>query len=228
MKKLIFFIIIPFFVACGDGDANVNGEFIPNAINIEYMDKIPESLQQDSPFTYSQIMQISYQMYGFGAFMENQGRTLVSGAKNDYVWSYGDFEVSFSYNLNGNQYEFLYSISYQSIPYYTIEGWEMADGSMGAWNANVDFDALIEGTSSIDYNYSVSWSNSNSGFNYEMSMNYADSFSYLYILNINSDGSGEFEISYNDNLMYEAIWNSDGSGQLINHNYDPPVTETWG
>ena len=228
MKKLNLFILTLFFIACSDRDSNVNGEFTPNAIDVEYLDRIPESLQQDSPFTYSQIMQISYQMYGFGAFMENQGKALLDGPKDDYDWSYGDFEVSFSYNLNGNQYEFLYSVSYQGIPYYTIEGWQMVDGSMGYWNANVDFDSLIEGTSSIDYNYSVNWSSSNSGFNYEMSMNYADSFSYLYILNINSDGSGEFEISYNGSLMYEAIWNSDGSGQLINYSYDPPVVETWG
>lgn len=227
MKKLLIFSAL-FILACsGDSD---NEQFQPKVTTFDFQERLPVNIQTDAPIIYSQVMSMQGQMNAVGAFMSNN--TYMNRTTNQLRtfndWSYGDFDVDYSYDLVGNQYQFLYTITYQGATYYTIEGWQMADGSEGYWSSIVNFEALGEGMENMpDYTMEVSWTNNSGGFNMEMSFDFGDTMQASYEMNMNNDGSGNFTYSLNGDLTYSAMWNSDGSGQWTNYMTNPPTSYQW-
>jgi len=227
MKKLLIFSAL-FILACsGDSD---NEQFQPKVTTFDFQERLPVNIQTDAPIIYSQVMSMQGQMNAVGAFMSNN--TYMNRTTNQLRtfndWSYGDFDVDYSYDLVGNQYQFLYTITYQGATYYTIEGWQMADGSEGYWSSTVNFEALGEGMENMpDYTMEVSWTNNSGGFNMEMSFDFGDTMQASYEMNMNNDGSGNFTYSLNGDLTYSAMWNSDGSGQWTNYMTNPPTSYQW-
>ena len=227
MKKLLILSALFIFACSGDSD---NEQFEPKVTTFDFEERLPVNIQTDAPLIYFQVMSMQGQMNAVGAFMSNN--TYMNRTTNELRtfndWSYGDFNVDYSYDLVGNQYQFLYTITYQGAIYYTIEGWQMADGSEGYWSSTVNFEALGEGMENMpDYTTEVSWTNDSGGFNMEMSFDFGDTMQAFYEMNMNNDGSGDFTYSLNGDLTYSAMWNSDGSGQWTNYMTNPPTSYQW-
>ena len=153
MKKIIYLFLGVLFWSCS-GDSESEISFEPTVTTFNFEERIPQNMQTDAPIVYSQVMTMQAQMNAVGAFMTNTESQYSSSnqSRTTNDWSYGDFNVDYSYNLIGNQYQFLYTITYQGALYYTIEGWQMADGSAGYWTSTIDFDALGMGMENMpDY-----------------------------------------------------------------------------
>ena len=229
MKKIIYlFLAITLWSCSGDSDSETS--FEPAVTTFNFEERMPLNMQTDAPIVYSQVMSMQAQMNAVGAFMTNAeslyGSANHSRTTND--WSYGDFNVDYSYELVGNQYQFLYTVTYQGAVYYTIEGWQMADGSAGYWASTIDFDALGAGMETMpDYTTEMSWTSDDSGIHMEMSFDFGDTSQVFYEMSMSNDGSGSFAYTVNSDLSYSATWNANGTGQWTNHMTSPPTVTYW-
>lgn len=229
MKKLLFALTSLLIFACS-GDSTGEDKFEPKVTSFDFEERLPDNIQTDAPIIYSQVLSMQGQMNAIGAFMTNaeymNGSAYQSRTSDN--WSYDDFDINYSYDLVGNQYQFLYTISYQGSIYYTIEGWQMADGSAGYWYSTVNFDALDLGMENMpNYNIEVSWTNNAGDLNMEMSFDFGETMQAYYEMNLNNNGSGYFNYTLNGDLTYSALWNSDGTGQWTNHMTNPPTVTYW-
>ncbi len=229
MKKIIFILTGILLWSCS-GDSSSDTQFEPEITSFNFEERLPQNMQNDAPIIYSQVMSMQGQMNAMGAFMTNNGymNRTANEARTTSDWSYGDFDVEYSYDLVGNQYQFYYTISYQGAVYYTIEGWQMVDGSSGYWASTVDFEALGQGMENMpDYTTEVSWASDANGLNMEMSFDFGDTMQIFYEMTINNDGSGYFAYTLNGDLTYSALWSANGTGLWTNHTTNPPTVTTW-
>lgn len=226
MKKILILSLF-FLLACSDDSDNKT--FEPKIATYNFEERLPANIQTDAPIIYSQVMMMQSQMNAIGYFMTNNyTNRSTSHSRTSNNWSYGDFDVNYTYNLVGNQYQFLYTVTYQGAIYYSIEGWQMVDGSQGYWASSVNFDALGIGSQNMpDYSTEVSWTIDSGDLNMEMSFDFGDTMQAFYQMNMNNDGSGYFSYTLNGDLTYSALWNSDGSGQWTNYMTNPPTTYQW-
>ena len=137
MKKFIYLLFGIALLSCNDEPAGET-PFEPSVTTFNFEERLPQNMQTDAPLVYSQVIVMQAQMNAVGAFMNNPdgaNRSVVQ-SRTDYNWSYGDFNIDYNYVLVGDQYQFLYTVTYQGAAYYTIEGWQMADGSAGYYVFN--------------------------------------------------------------------------------------------
>ena len=136
--------------------------------------------------------------------------------------------MEYSYDLVGNQYQFLYTITYQGEVYYTIEGWQMSDGSAGYWASSIDFEALGQGMENMpDYTTELSWTSDTNGLNMKMSFDFGDTMQVFYEMNNNNNGSEHFAYTLNNDLTYSALWNANGTGLWTDHTTSPLSINYW-
>ena len=230
MKKIISIIIVVLFVSCSGGSTSEN-QFEPKVTSYNFEERLPENMQTDAAIVYSQVMSMQAQMNAVGVFMTNsEWMNNSSGYQSRTTddWSYEDYNIEYSYDLVGNQYQFLYTVTYQGEVYYTIEGWQMSDGSAGYWASSIDFEALGQGMENMpDYTTELSWTSDTDGLNMEMSFDFGDTMQVFYEMNINNDGSGYFAYTLNNDLTYSALWNANGTGKWTNHTTSPPSITYW-
>ena len=227
MKKFIYLLFGIALLSCNDEPAGET-PFEPSVTTFNFEERLPQNMQTDAPLVYSQVIVMQAQMNAVGAFMNNPdgaNRSVVQ-SRTDYNWSYGDFNIDYNYVLVGDQYQFLYTVTYQGAAYYTIEGWQMADGSAGYYVSTIDFDAL--GMEDFpDYTTEVSWTSNAAGLQMELSFDFGDTMQVFYEMTMNNDGSGDFAYTLNGDLTFTAQWNSDGTGQWTDHMTSPPTVTYW-
>jgi len=150
-------------------------------------------------------------------FISNNNSRLGGGDMYTFTWDYMGYSITYSYGLNGDQYTFNYTCYINGSLYYEMSGWQNVDGSAGAWEYNSYLSALyesmgIEFDENMDYEGNFEWTYVDSLFTFNYSFDFMD---YLYEVNGNiSPTLGEYYWYENNNLIYEATWDSVG-GQYI-------------
>ena len=229
MKKIIYLFLAVTLWSCS-GDSETEVPFEPTVTSFNFEERMPQNMQTEAPIVYYQVMAMQGQMNAVGAFMTDTEllNNSVNYSRNNSDRSYGEFSVDYSYDLIGNKYQFIYTITYQDAVYYTIEGWQMADGSAGSWASTVDFDTLGMGMENIPvYTTEVSWSYHATGLHMEMSFDFGDTSQVFYEMSMSNDGSGDYTYTQNGDLTYSASWNANGTRQWTNHMTSPPIVTYW-
>jgi hypothetical protein len=219
MKKILSFIVIAIIMTSCSSDNESSTTFKPSLTNLGLATKVPSSLEQNSPQTYSQISQMEAYMSMGSMYMNNT--TGKSATTN--TWTYGDYTVIYSYELIGNQYHFTYSMSQNSIEYFTLTGWENTDGSAGHWDYVINAAQLGDPDSS-NFNITFDWTRSTIGdYHFDMNFDMGASNNLHYVTNINHDLSGNSMFSLNSVQNYGTTWNSTGHGQFTDYTTTPPT-----
>lgn len=200
-------------------DNGSSSTFKPSLTKLELATKVPSNLQQNSPQTYSQISQMEAYIDMCSMYMNNN--TGKSGYTN--TWSYGGYTVTYSYNLVGNQYQFTYTMTLNSVVYYSITVWQNTDGTAGHWNYSINT-SVLGAPNNSNYNITFDWTRSTIGdYHFVMNFDIGASNNLHYVTNINHDLSGNTIYSSNSVQYYGSTWNSTGHGQFTNYLTNPPT-----
>lgn len=217
MKKILSIIAIAIFITSCSSDNESSSSFKPSLTKLELTSKVPSNLQQNSPQTFSQISEMEGYMNMCSMYMNNPtGR---SSSTN--TWTYGNFTVTYTYNLVGNRYEFSYSISQNSVENFSLTGWENTDGSGGHWSYAINT-AQLGNPNSSNFNITFDWTRSTIGdYHFDMTFDMGPNNNLHYVSNFNHDYSGNSMFSVNSVQNYGTTWNSTGHGQFTNYLTNP-------
>lgn len=207
-------------------DNESSSTFKPSLTNLELATKVPSNLQQNSPQTYLQIRQMEAYMNMGSMYMNNTtGRSATTNrtSADTNTWNYGGYTVTYSYNLVGNKYQFTYTITLNSVIYYSITGWQNTDGTAGHWNYSINT-SVLGASSSANFNITFDWTRSTIGdYHFVMDFDMGATNNLHYVTNINHDLSGNTIYSSNSVQYYGSTWNSTGHGQFTNYLTNPPT-----
>ncbi len=227
MKKILSFIVIAIFMTSCSSDNESTTTFKPSLTNLGLSSKVPSNLQQNSPQTYSQITQMEAYMNMCSMYMNNPTgknsatNTGKSGSTN--TWTYGNYTVTYTYNLVGTRYEFSYTMTQSSVEYINLTGWENTDGSAGHWSYLINT-AQLGNPSSSNFNITFDWTRNTIGdYHFDMNFDMGPSNNLHYVTNFNHDYSGNSMFSVNSVQNYGTTWNSTGHGQFTNYLTSPPT-----
>jgi hypothetical protein len=219
MKKILSYIVIGILITSCSSDNQSSTTFKPSLTKLGLATKVPSNLQQNSPQTYSQISQMEAYMNMGSMYMNNT----TGKSTNTNTWSYGGYTVTYSYNLVGNQYQFTYTMTLNSVVYYSITGWENSDGTAGHWNYSINTSVLGSPNNS-NYNITFDWTRSSIGdYHFVMNFDMGATNNLHYVTNINHDLSGNTIFSSNSVKYYGSTWNSTGHGQFTIYLTNPPT-----
>jgi hypothetical protein len=208
------------FSACKKEKSAIN--FKPTFTKVDFTQKVPLSLQQNSPIAFSQINMMGAYMNLASNLMSSTGK--ISGTDvNNTTWNYGPYTVTYDVTQTGNRYVFVYTISLNGQVYYTINGWENTDASAGHWNYNLNTSVLGYTQNSSDYNISFDWSRSGNGYNFEMTFDMGTTQLMHYVAQLNDDYSGYFNYELNGSPYYGCVWNANGNGYFTDYTTTPPT-----
>lgn len=219
MKKIISIVVIAIIMTSCSSENNSSTSFKPSLTSLNLASKVPSSLQQNSPESYSQISQMETYMSMCSMYMNNT--TGKSGSTN--TWSYGGYTVTFTYSLVGSQYQFSYTMTQNATVFYTLTGWENTDGSAGHWNYSINT-AVLGDPDGTNFDITFDWTKNSVGdYHFDMLFDMGISGNYHYVSNINHDYSGNSMYSIDSVQYFGTTWNSTGHGQYTNYTTSPPT-----
>jgi hypothetical protein len=219
MKKILSFIAIAIIMtSCSSSDSG-SSNFKPSLTRLDLASKVPANLQQNSPQAFSQISQMEAYMNMGTLYMNNP----VGKSASTNTWSSGGYTVTYSYELVGNQYQFSYTMTLNSVLYFTLTGWENTAGTAGHWNYIMNT-AVLGDPNGSNFNITFDWTKNSLGdYHFEMDFDMGTSGNLNYVSNIYHDFSGNYLYSSNSEQIYGATWNSSGHGQFTNYMTNPPT-----
>lgn len=232
MKKckviyMLLFVVTLLFSGCSKDEEADNSDSNITVSTQELLNKIPESLEENSPETSYEIQYMINNMLITEGFINSRSSARISGKSsrtNGETWTYGQYTVTYTENSNATQYLFTYSVKQNSTLIYTIDGWVNKNGSAGHWDLVFLFGELDDDNSlKIDFDWTK---NSSNDYDLDMVYGYGSETSRL-VAKIFNNGSGELKSYEGTTLVFVSRWDSDGSGSFTDYSSTPAETTNY-
>ena len=243
MKKYIPILILLIISSCKKEDENIQSsqpDFTPEFTTTSVVDIVPNALMSNGyPMGNTYLMQIESYMMLPSVYMNfsniqyynrniSQSRSTL---QNSWTWTYGGYEITYSYSESNGQFTYDYTVSMNGNNWYYISGWQNTDGSAGQWEYYFDYTNIPGGASLSNWAINFEWQNNNGNYNFEMDYDFGNPNSNTSItMNVNTNnGSGNYSyFTPSNNLMYEYTWSNNGNnGTFASYVTNPPQIYTW-
>ena len=191
------------------------------AIAIIYADDYKKGGLMMLPSVYMNFSNIQYYNRNI-----SQSRSTL---QNSWTWTYGGYEITYSYSESNGQFTYDYTVSMNGNNWYYISGWQNTDGSAGQWEYYFDYTNIPGGASLSNWAINFEWQNNNGNYNFEMDYDFGNSNTSV-TMNVNTNnGSGNYSyFTPSNNLMYDYTWSNNGNnGTFTSYVTNPPQIYTW-
>lgn len=226
MKKckviyVLLFVVALVFSSCSKDEETDNSDSNITVSTQELLNKIPESLEENSPETSYEIQYMINNMLLTEGFINSRSSARVSARTsrtNGETWTYGQYTVTYSEDSNATQYLFSYTVKDNNTVVYTIDGWVNKNGSAGHWDLDFLYGVSEDDDSlTIDFDWTK---NSSNDYYLDMVYGYGTETSRLEAY-INNNGSGELKSYDGTTLEFKSTWNANGSGSYTDYSSSP-------